>query len=148
MKMQRICASLICAMPFTVLASARFTPVIEGAPESIVQNGYVVNLRRVAVQKELVQRPPTTAELGVKLPPKAALQLETTARQIAQYHPVWRVYEYKTGMPRTELIQFFEAQGLRFDAGKNKLLFPGIADADRAEFIDGLNGAFRVWRRP
>ena len=148
MSIRLACAAIACTLPLVSLASPRFTPIIEGAPESAVQNGSLVNFRRVAVQKELSQRPPTAAELGLRLPPKSALQLETTARQIAQYHPVWRVYEYKTTMPRAELIRHFEAQGLRFDIHKNQVLFPGAATADSAEFIDGLDGKFRVWRRP
>jgi hypothetical protein len=71
--------------------------------------------------------------------------------QIAQYHPVWRVYAYRLEMPRSEFIQFFESQGLKLDTHKNVMLFPGAAPKD-AEFIDGLIGdpisGFRVWRRP
>ena len=130
----------------------RFTPIVEHAGEpTVTKSGFLVNQKRVAVQAELSRRPPTSAELGVKLPDKAALKLEQTARQIAQYHPVWRVYDYRLSMPRAELIRFFQAQGLVFDTHKNVLLFPGSAPDD-AEFIDGLFGdtvsGFRVWRRP
>ena len=137
---------------FAAVAADRFTTVIEQAGESTVtKGGYIVNQRRVAVQRELSRQPATQAELGAKLPKGATLNLEQTARQIAQYHPIWRVYDYRLAMPRQELIRFFEAQGLVFDVHKNKLLFPG-AEPDAAEFIDGLTGdpvqGFRVWRRP
>jgi hypothetical protein len=147
-----IALTLAAAPPAVCAAADRFTPIIEQAGESTVtKGGFVVNQKRVAVQKELSQRPPTGAELGVKLPPKAALNLERTARQIAQYHPVWRVYDFRLSMPRAELIRFFEAQGLVFEMHRNVLLFPGAAPND-AEFIDGLQGdpisGFRIWRKP
>jgi hypothetical protein len=69
-----------------------------------VVNGYVVNNRRVAVQKKLSARPPTHDKLGVTIPEGAHLELERTARQIAQYHPHWRIYQYAVEMPQAELI--------------------------------------------
>lgn len=139
-------------LPAACAATDRFAQIVEQAGEpTVTRGGFLVNQKRVAVQSELSRRAPTPSELGVKLPPKASLKLEQTARQIAQYHPVWRVYDYRLAMPRSEFIQFFEAQGLVFDAHKNVLLFPGAAPND-AEFIDGLFGdpisEFRVWRRP
>lgn len=147
-----IALALAVALPGVSAAADRFTPIVEQAGESTVtKGGYIVNQKRVAVQGELAKRPPTTAELGVKLPARASLKLENTARQIAQYHPTWRVYDYRLSMPRSEFIRFFEAQGLVFDVHKNGLLFPG-ASRDEAEFIDGLDGdpisGFRIWRRP
>ena len=144
--------ALSLALPAVCAATDRFTRIVEQAGElTVIKGGYIVNQKRVAVQKELSLRPPTTAELGVKLPPKASLKLEQTARQIAQYHPIWRVYDFRLSMPRSEFVKFFEAQGLVFDTHKNVLLFPGTAPND-AEFIDGLFGdvisEFRVWRRP
>lgn len=79
----------------------RSTSIIEQAPESTGVNGYVVNNRRVAVQKELSARPPTHEELGVTIPMGARLELERTARQIAQYHPHWRIYEYAVEVPES-----------------------------------------------
>lgn len=148
----RIALTLAVTLPAVCAAADRFTPIIEQAGGSAVtKGGFVVNQKRVAVQSELSKRPPTPAELGVKLPPRSSLKLEETARQIAQYHPVWRVYDFRLSMPRAEFIRFFEAQGLVFDVHKNALLFPGAAP-DGAEFIDGLFGdsisAFRIWRRP
>lgn len=139
-------------LPAVCVAADRFTPIIEQAGEpTVTKGGFLVNQKRVAVQGELSRRPPTPGELGAKLPPKAALKLEPTARQIAQYHPVWRVYDYRLTMPRPEFIRFFEAQGLVFDTHRNVLLFPGAA-ASNGELIDGLVGdpisEFRVWRRP
>jgi hypothetical protein len=140
------------ALPAVCAAMDRFTQTIEQAGESTVTKGnFVVNQKRIAVQKELSRRPPTAAELGVKLPPKTSLKLERTALQIVQYNPVWRVYDFHISMPRSEFVAFFEAQGLVFDTHKNVLLFPGAAQGD-AEFIDGLFGdvisEFRIWRRP
>ncbi len=110
-----------------------------------------MNQQRVAVQAELARLGPTAAELGVPLPPKARLKREDTAHQIAQYHPVWRIYAYQLSMPRAEFIAFFTAQGLVFDAHKNLLLFPDQPGQEGA-FIDGLDGQtisqFRIWRRP
>lgn len=151
-----VCLPAAAAVAVAAAAAAaavdRFTSIVEQAGEpTVTKSGFLVNQKRVAVQAELSRRPPTSAELGVKLPDKAALKLEQTARQIAQYHPVWRVYDYRLSMPRAELIRFFQAQGLVFDTHKNVLLFPGSAPDD-AEFIDGLFGdtvsGFRVWRRP
>ena len=105
----------IASAPFA-WASDRFTSIVESAGESTVTSGgFLVNQKRVAVQKELAKRPPTPEELGVKLPPKSVLMLEQTARQIAQYHPVWRVYEYRVQMPRAEFTRYFQEQGLAFD---------------------------------
>ena len=147
----QIALTLAAALPAVCAAADRFTPIIEHAGESTVnKGGYIVNQKRVAVQGELSKRPPTTVELGVKVPPRSSLKLEDTARQIAQYHPVWRVYDYRLSMPRSEFVGFFEAQGLVFDARRNVLLFPGAAPND-AEFIDGLADpitGFRIWRRP
>lgn len=151
-KLTHAAMALAVALPAVCAAADRFTPIIEQAGESTVtKGGFIVNQKRVAVQGELSKRPPTTAELGVKLPARASLRLEESARQIAQYHPVWRVYDFRVSMPRSEFVRFFEAQGLVFDVHKNALLFPGAA-RDEAEFIDGLSGdsisGFRIWRRP
>ncbi|MDB5865271.1 MAG: hypothetical protein JWO70_3077 [Betaproteobacteria bacterium] len=148
----KVALTLAFVLPAVCAAADRFTQIVEQAGESTVnKGGFVVNQKRVAVQSELSKRPPTTAELGVKVPAKSALKLEDTARQIAQYHPIWRVYDFRLSMPRSEVIKFFEAQGLIFDIHRNVLLFPGAAPSE-AEFIDGLFGdpitAFRVWRRP
>ncbi len=143
---------LAVALPAVCTAADRFTQIIAQAGESTVtKGGFVVNQKRVAVQKELSRRQPTAAELGVKLPTKASLKLERTALQIVQYNPVWRVYDFHVSMPRPEFIKFFEAQGLVFDTHRNVLLFPDTA-ANDAGFIDGLFGdvisEFRIWRRP
>lgn len=147
-----ISLTLAMVLPTVCEAMDRFTPILEQAGESTVtKGGFIVNQKRIEVQGELARRPPTTAELGVKVPPKALLKLEQTARQIAQYHPIWRVYDFRLSMARSEFVKFFEAQGLVFDIHKNVLIFPGAA-ANDAEFIDGLFGdpisEFRVWRRP
>lgn len=132
------------------LASAdRFAKIVEeGGEPTTTAGGYLVNQKRVAVQKELAQRPPTADELGVKLPPGAKLQLEQTARQIAQYHPVWRIYDYRVEMPRADFIAFFEKQGLTFDKSANNLKFGNAGE----DFVDGLFGdsikSFRIWRKP
>jgi hypothetical protein len=130
-------------------AQDRFTPVIAGAPESTVRNGYVVNHRREAVQRELTARPPTEAELGVRLPPGAQLRHELSARQIVQYHPVWRIYQYRVALPKEELARHFTAQGLRYEASEGRAYFPN-ATRDRGDFIDGLGDAaltgLRIWR--
>ena len=129
----------------------RFTNIIEQAPESTVVNGYVVNNRRVAVQKELSARPPTHDELGVTIPKGARLELERTARQIAQYHPYWRIYEYAVEMPEADLIRFFTDQGLTVDPSGHKLHFSKPA-GNGEDFIDNLQGdpveGFRIWRLP
>ncbi len=139
-------------LPAVCAESDRFAQIIAQAGESTVtKGGFVVNQKRVAVQKELSRRPPTVTELGVKLPPNASLNLKRTALQIVQYNPVWRVYDFRVSMPRSEFVKFFEEQGLVFNINKNVLLFPGAAPHD-AEFIDGLFGnvisEFRIWRRP
>lgn len=132
-------------------AADRFTSIIEQAPESTVVNGMVVNNKRVAVQKELSARPPTREELGVAIPKGARLELETTARQIAQYHPNWRIYKYTIRMPVADLIRFFTDQGLSFDPSMHRLRFPKPA-GNGEDFIDSLEGdpveGFRIWRRP
>ena len=132
-------------------ATDRFTSIIAEAPESTVVNGYVVNNRRIAVQKELTARPPTHDELGVLLPRGARLDYERTARQIAQYNPNWRIYQYTLEMPRADLIRFFTDQGLTYDRSWNRLFFSKSA-RDGEEFIDNLEGdpveGFRIWRRP
>jgi len=132
-------------------ATDRFTSIIATAPESTVVNGYVVNNRRVAVQKELEARPPTHDELGVALPKGARLEFERTARQIVQYHPYWRIYEYSLEMPKADLLRFFTDQGLTADQSMHKLHFskpPGNGE----DFIDNLQGdpveGFRIWRIP
>lgn len=135
----------------TAAGSDRLTSIIEQAPESTVVNGYVVNNRRVAVQKELSARPPTHDELGVTIPKGARLELERTARQIAQYHPYWRIYEYAVAMPEAELIRFFTDQGLTVDPSGHKLHFSRPA-GNGEDFIDNLQGdpveGFRIWRMP
>jgi len=136
-------------------ARDRFTPIIEAAPKSSVQNGALVNHKRVAVQEELAQRPPTRGELGVELPAGSRLDLYETALQIAQYHPVWRIYEYQLGTPREreDFIDFFTRQGLHFNQRKYRINFPappGVDERD-AEFIDFSGDpveSFRIWRRP
>lgn len=129
-------------------AQDRFTKIIEGAGESTVNaSGELVNQKRVAVQAEITKRPPSLDELGLKLPPGSKLQVVQTARQLAQYHPVWRVYEFSVSLPRDAFISHFESQGLTFDIHSNLLRFPGSED-----FVDGLFGeqisSFRVWRKP
>lgn len=136
---------------FDGMAADRFTPIIEGAGESTVnKSGFIVNAKRVAVQRELVQRPPTPAELGVRLPQRSVLVLENTARQIAQYHPVWRVYQYRVGLSREAFAQHFESQGLRRDGGK--LLFGShggdFIDGFEPDPVTGLVEGFRIWRKP
>lgn len=134
----------------SMLANAdRFTSIVEeGAGPTTTAGGYLINNKRVAVQKELAQRPPTPDELGVKLPPGSKIQLEETARQIAQYHPAWRIYQYRIKMSRADLIDFFQTQGLSFDQSKNNIRF-GNGGGD---FIDGLSSdsvqSFRIWRKP
>lgn len=139
-------------LPSVCVATDRFTQIIEqGGEPTVTKDGFLINQKRAAVQSELARKLPTTAELGVKVPANASLKLEQTARQIAQYHPVWRVYDFHLTMSRSEFVKYFEAQGLTLDTHKNVLLFPGAAPDD-AEFIDGLVGdpirGFRVWRRP
>jgi hypothetical protein len=130
-------------------AADRFSKIIEqGGEPTVTAGGFVVNQKRVAVQKELATRPPTADEVGVRLPPGANLMLVETARQIAQYDPVWRIYQYKVDMPRDAVIAHFEAQGLRYDPNAAHLKF-GNADGD---FVDGLSQSgqhqLRVWRKP
>lgn len=131
-------------------AQDRFTALIANAPESSVRNGYVVNHRREAVQKELAVRPPTREELGVRLPAGATLQLQRTALQIVQYDGVFRIYQYRVPMSRDSLVAFFEAQGLRYDASQQWIFFPG-ATREKGDFIDDLHHAsgngLRIWRR-
>lgn len=132
-------------------AQDRFAAVIAGAPESSVRNGYVVNHRREAVQREITARPPTEAELGVRLPPGARLLHEVTARQIVQYHPGWRIFQYRMAMSRDELGRFFAEQGLRYEPSEGRAYFPGATN-ERGDFIDGLaiaaSTGIRIWRMP
>lgn len=129
----------------------RFTSIIAQAPESTVVNGYVVNNRRVAVQKELTARPPTRNEIGVVLPTGARLDYERTARQIVQYDPNWRIYQYDLEMPKADLVRHFTDQGLSFDPSWNRLFFTKPT-GNGEDFIDNLGGdqaeGFRIWRRP
>ena len=98
----------------------RFARIVEeGGEPTVTAGGYLVNQKRAAVQRELTQRPPKQDELGVKLPPGSKLQFELTARQIAQYHPAWRIYEYRVDMPRSEFIEYFQKQGWTFDRSAN-----------------------------
>lgn len=131
--------------------SDRFTSIIAQAPESTVVNGYVVNNRRVAVQQELTARPPKHDELGVLLPKGARLDYERTARQIVQYNPYWRIYQYALEAPKADLIRFFTDQGLTFNRSQGRLFFTPPA-GNGEEFIDDLEGdpveGFRIWRRP
>jgi hypothetical protein len=132
-------------------APDRFTSIIATAPESTVVNGYVVNNRRIAVQKELEARPPTHAELGVAVPKSARLEFERTARQIVQYHPYWRIYEDALDMPKADLLRFFTDQGLTVDQSMHRLRFSKPA-GNGEDFIDNLQGdpveGFRIWRKP
>jgi hypothetical protein len=131
----------------------RFTPIIASAPESSVRNGYVVNHRREAVEKEITTRPPTREELGVELPPGARLDRNNSARQIVQYHPVWRVYDYRLTTPvaRAELLAFFARQGVTYDQNQQWLVFTGKG-GNGEDFIDQISGdpitRFRIWRKP
>lgn len=144
---------VVLALPGALAAQDRFTAIIEKAPESTVNSGgFVVNHRREAVQRELAMRPPTEEELGVKLPPGAVLNLEKTARQIAQFKRAWRIYDYKVTMTRSEFIRFFTAQGLAYNTSRQVLQFtaPG---SDNPEFIDSAVeqetvSGFRIWRKP
>lgn len=143
-----ITASLLCACSGSILAQDRFTSIIQAAPESTVTaGGFIVNQRRVAIQSELTKRPPTAAELGVAVPRSSKLRIEQTARQIAQYHPHWRIYDFSVNMSRSAFIEHFESQGLTMDVSANLLRFPSGED-----FIDGLQGdhisGYRIWRKP
>ncbi len=151
---RRFAVALLAGLALAALpgwAADRFTPIIEGAGESTVNaGGFVVNAKRVAVQRELARRPPTAAELGLQLPPRSVLDLENTARQIAQYHPRWRIYQYRVDLPREDFVRHFEAQGLRLHG--SRLL---VTDWE-GDFIDGFGldpvtgrvAGFRVWRKP
>ncbi len=148
-KMHRTSLALGFQLVSTLANADRFTKVVEeGGDPPVTAGGILVNQKRIAVQKELAQRPPTEGELGLKLPSGSKLQLEQTARQIAQYHPVWRIYEYRIELSRAEFIEFFQKQGLTFDQSANNLKF-GNAGGD---FIDGLSGetvtSYRIWRKP
>ena len=74
--------------------------------------------------------------------------LVETSRQIAQYHPHWRIYQYSVTMPRKDLIAYFEGQGLTYDQHSANLKF----GHDGGDFIDGLSAddrhQVRIWRRP
>lgn len=131
----------------------RFTAIVEQAPPSTVtKGGFVVNNKRVAVQQELSRRPPTREELGVALPRGSRMVLYETALQIAQYHPHWRIYEYRVDMPQAEFIRFFTDQGLSFDRRKFYLRFPAPFGGRDGDFIDLFTEdpvtRFRIWRRP
>jgi len=146
---KRVTLATTLALSATLAHADRFAKIVEGGAEpTVTSGGYLVNNKRVAVQKELSQRPPTSEELGVSLPPGAKLLLEQTARQIAQYHPAWRIYEYRIEMSRAAFIEHFRKQGLSFDQSANHMKF-GNAGGD---FIDGFSGetmkSFRVWRKP
>lgn len=148
------CSNFIFALVLTAAAASgqvrdRFTKLIaEGGDPTVTEGGFVVNQKRVAVQKELTARPPTADEVGVKLPPGARLMLVETARQIAQYDPTWRIYQYNLEMPRGEVIAYFEAQGLKYDQNAANLAFGNAA----GDFVDGLSQSgqhrIRVWRKP
>ena len=145
----RTAAILIFSSIATCANADRFTKIVEeGGEPTVTAGGNLVNQKRVAVQKELSKRAPTSDELGVRLPVGAKLELARTARQIAQYHPVWRVYDYRVELSRAEFIEHFQQQGLTFDRSANNLKFGNAGD----DFIDGLYGdtikSFRVWRRP
>ncbi len=149
MKHLRTALLLSLLIPGSVPADDRFTNIVEEGPEpTVTTGGFVVNQKRVAVQKALTQRPPTADELGVRLPPGSKLMLEQTARQLAQYHPVWRIFQYSVTMPRTALIAHFEEQGLTYDQSHANLKF-GSGSGD---FVDGLSKEdrhqIRVWRKP
>ena len=142
--------TILCsAASLTAFAEDRFTAIVEsGAEPTVTAGGYLVNQKRVAVQKELSVRPPTREEIGVELPKGAKFNLVETSRQIAQYHPKWRIYQYSVTMPRKDLITFFEGQGLSYDVHAANLKF----GAGGGEFIDGLTAddrhQIRIWRRP
>ncbi len=111
MKLHKLGALVLLA----VIASAshaadRFARIVEeGGEPTVTAGGYVVNQKRVAVQKELTARPPTADEVGVRLPAGAKLMLVETARQIAQYHPAWRIYQYQLEAPRDAVVAHFVA---------------------------------------
>ena len=150
-KMKHFLATILlcCANPLTAFAADRFTAIVEAGGESTVTaGGFVVNQKRVAVQKELAIRPPTREEIGVELPKGSRFMLVETSRQIAQYHPHWRIYQYSVTMPRKDLISYFEGQGLTYDQHSANLKF----GQDGGDFIDGLSAddrhQVRIWRRP
>ena len=149
MKVKTSILVLCFLLPLASSAEDRFSRIVEeGGEPTVTKGGYLVNQKRVAVQKELSKRPPSGDELGVKLPAGATLMLEETSRQIAQYHPVWRIYQYKVILSRTALIEFFQAQGLMYDVHKANLSFGN----SQGDFIDGLSGDdrhhIRIWRKP
>lgn len=144
-----LAAALFFGLASSAHAFDRFTKSIaEGGEPTVTSGGFVVNQQRVAVQKELTARPPTAEEVGVKLPPGATLMRVETARQIAQYHPHWRIYQYQVHLPREAVISHFVAQGLTYDENDANLKFgnPG------GDFVDGLSRQdshkIRVWRKP
>lgn len=99
MRKADITASLTCCLVSVTLAQDRFTGIIDGAAESTVTSGgFIVNQKRAAIQAEITRRPPSLAELGIKVPQGSKLRAEQTARQIAQYHPVWRVYDFSVAI--------------------------------------------------
>jgi hypothetical protein len=84
----------------------------------------------------------------VGLPPGAQLMLEPTARQIAQYHPAWRIDRHKVNPSRDARVAFFSAQGLRYDEHAAKLTF----NQPEGDVVDGMwrsdQQPSRVWRKP
>ncbi|MET0311406.1 MAG: hypothetical protein ABW051_05100 [Burkholderiaceae bacterium] len=146
----RAALALLLALPFTASAADRLSPIFDTGGKAAT-GGFSATQQRAAVQMELSLRPPTPAELGVKLPQKTALRAEQTARQMAEYDPAWRVYEYSAGIPKAEFVKFFQAQGLTLNATRNVLVMPGPGP-DGAGFIDGLQNDpvqdFRIWRKP
>jgi hypothetical protein len=93
-------AALLAALstPLAAVAEDHFTPVIEHAGDLVANaGGYVVNQKRVAVQRELSGQSPTPAELGVQLPPKSALKLE---RNSSMGSPVIRLRNFVSGADR------------------------------------------------
>lgn len=147
---QRIAAGLLLALPAAVFAADRLSPIFDNGGKAAT-GGFSATQQRAAVQMELTLRPPTPAEIGVKLPQKTTLRVEQTARQMAEYDPAWRVYEYSVGMPKAEFVKFFQAQGLTLNTARNVLIIPGPGP-DGAGFIDGLQADpvqdFRIWRKP
>ena len=149
MNLMQLALTLGLCMTSGLANADRFSKIVdEGGDPTVTAGGYLVNQKRAAVQRELMQRPPTPDELGVQLPPGSKLQLEQTARQIAQYHPAWRIYEYRISMSRADFIEHFQQQGLSFSQSANQLKFGNTG----GDFIDGFTGdsmsSFRIWRKP
>lgn len=139
------------SLPAAAFAADRLTPFFDTG-KATATGGFVATQQRAAVQMELSLRPPTPQELGVKLPAKATLKVESTARQMTEYDPAWRVYEYNAAaMPKAEFVRFFQGQGLTMNTARNVLVIPGQGP-DGSGFVDGLQSDpvqdFRVWRKP